>query len=214
MSRLVGLVGLSGSGKDEVGRYLTERHNFTRLAFADPLKEGAAVLFGLSRVQLWGDLRNTEDARWDLTPRQIYQLLGDALRAIHPQALVIGPVERCEALLQEGKSVVVTDVRMLVEAEALRNMGGAIWRVRRNHARTFAGAGHATEEESERIDEDFLLNNLGSLSDLRGAIDELVSDGLRLPQLAAPSPRLPSTPHSPTAAPTPAAAASPASTRS
>ena len=38
---ILGLAGYGGSGKDAVASYLVEHHQFTRVAFADPIKEMA-----------------------------------------------------------------------------------------------------------------------------------------------------------------------------
>ncbi|MCM2332832.1 MAG: hypothetical protein NDI82_02680, partial [Anaeromyxobacteraceae bacterium] len=115
-----------------MGRFLSDEHRFVRVAFADALKEGAMVLMGLSRDQLWGDRRNERDERWGQTPRELYQRLGDALRSIHPDALILAPLDKCRGLLGEGRSVVVTDVRMQREADRIRELGGVLWRVRRH----------------------------------------------------------------------------------
>lgn len=202
---LVGLVGRSGSGKDEIGRYLASRRGFQRVAFADVLKEATATLFGLSREQLWGTGRNEPDERWGLTPRQLYQQLGDAAREIHEQTLLIGGMARCKDLLQAGTHVVVTDVRMLAEAAAVRSGGGVILRVRRERSHEFLGSSHETEVESDQIVEDQIVENNGSLADLGRAVDAVLHYRYSLSN----SPNLFS--NSPTTSPGPATAASPPS---
>jgi hypothetical protein len=73
------VAGRSGAGKDTLAERLVAHHGFHRVAIADPLKELTGRAFDLDREQLWGAQRNVVDARWELTPRQLYQKLGDAL---------------------------------------------------------------------------------------------------------------------------------------
>ena len=58
----VGLNGAKGSGKDTVGQYLVERYDYTRVSFADLLKQSAAALFGVE-PELWDELKNDPDGR-------------------------------------------------------------------------------------------------------------------------------------------------------
>lgn len=169
---LIGLVGRSGAGKDEIGRHLVDTHGFQRIAFADPLKEAAAALFGLSREQLWGALRNDPDPRWHKTPRELYQRLGDAVRTVHPHALLVLWATRVEHAVEVGRRVVVTDVRLPAEAEAVRTDGGVLWRVTRpGRAVAFAGEGHATETAGDEIQMDATIENTSHLRALWLAVD-------------------------------------------
>lgn len=47
-------MGEAGHGKDEAGKYFVDNHHFVRVAFADPLKRLAQVVFGFSTNMLWG----------------------------------------------------------------------------------------------------------------------------------------------------------------
>jgi hypothetical protein len=65
---IVGLVGVAGSGKDEVGRILVTHHGFASLALADPMKEICRDIFGWDDDMLWGPsgLRSSPDKRSDV----------------------------------------------------------------------------------------------------------------------------------------------------
>ena len=53
MSRiLIGLSGKKGSGKDTVAEFLIKHHNFTRIAFADPIKDIGTAVFGWTHEQM------------------------------------------------------------------------------------------------------------------------------------------------------------------
>lgn len=48
-TQVISLSGWKGSGKDEIAKYLIERHGFTRLAFADVLKDMTAEAYQVPR---------------------------------------------------------------------------------------------------------------------------------------------------------------------
>ena len=64
--------GNAGAGKDEAAKQLILSHNYTPLAFADPLKRILKDVFDWSDDQLWGpsENRNKEDPRY---PRTVFE---------------------------------------------------------------------------------------------------------------------------------------------
>ena len=48
---LIGIIGKKGSGKDTVSDYLVENHLFHKLAFADPIKQVASIMFDFNEQQ-------------------------------------------------------------------------------------------------------------------------------------------------------------------
>lgn len=144
-TRFVGISGRSGAGKDTLAAEMVTRHGFVRIAIADPLKDLTGRAFGLTREQLWGDGRNTLDTRWDKTPRQLYQHLGDALRGCHPDTLIRMWLEAVQRARDDGQSVVTPDVRTVAEFDAVRSAGGRLWRIDRRDHPTPPGGLHETE---------------------------------------------------------------------
>src|SRR5690348_6899955 len=77
MTRLIGLTGKAGSGKDTIADRLVVNKGFTKLAFAAPMKEALNKLFGF-------DPSDWYDREWKETPlpgigkspRQLAQTLG------------------------------------------------------------------------------------------------------------------------------------------
>ena len=76
--KLIGICGHAGSGKDTVADYIRHAHDNTwKLAFAKPLKEAAAILFGIPLDAFTEtDWKEVPDAYWDLTPRAAAQFFG------------------------------------------------------------------------------------------------------------------------------------------
>ena len=53
--KIIGLVGLIGSGKGTVADYLVAKHQFRNISFANHLKDAVAAVFGWPRNLLEGD---------------------------------------------------------------------------------------------------------------------------------------------------------------
>ena len=69
---LIGIVGKKYSGKDTAADYLVANHNFTKMAFADPVKKVAKELFNFNDEQLYGNLKEATDERWGISPQRSF----------------------------------------------------------------------------------------------------------------------------------------------
>lgn len=79
------IAGRGKVGKDTLADHLAralgdEGHCTLRTAFANPLKEDCARMFGFTKAQLHGDLKETIDPRWGKTPRTLMQWHGQKMR--------------------------------------------------------------------------------------------------------------------------------------
>ncbi len=181
----IGIAGRSGAGKDTLAERLVTRHQFVRVAIADPLKELTGRAFDLDREQLWGADRNVVDARWELTPRQLYQKLGDALRGCHPEALTRLWLRAVESHRFLGHHVVTPDIRLPAELDAVRAVGGILWRVERPAQPLPPGGLHWTETALDtRTDWDACLLNVGDIDALWREADRLTERLKALPNPA------------------------------
>ncbi len=65
-ARLVGICGNAGVGKDTAAQRLVDKHAFTQIALADPIKRFSQRIFKFSDKQLWGpsSLRDKLDSRY------------------------------------------------------------------------------------------------------------------------------------------------------
>lgn len=173
MLPIIGLTGTRGSGKDAVAGFMV-RAGYARVAFADRLKEAAALVYGLSHEQVHGSLAAKEavDPRWGISPRFILQQFGTEVgRSIHPEtwtrALLDVDLPQRELAGAAPAGWVVADVRFLNEAQAIRARGGCIVRVvRPGWDLGGTAAQHASEVELANIAEDFVIENAGTLDDL------------------------------------------------
>jgi hypothetical protein len=138
---LIGVVGFIGSGKGTVADILVQKHNFTKLSFADTVKDATAAIFGWPRALLEGDTdesrawREEKDEWWSektgkhITPRNMLQLMGTEVGRdmIDPNIWVYSLERRLELY----PNVVIADVRFPNEIKFIQSKGGFVIRVKR-----------------------------------------------------------------------------------
>jgi hypothetical protein len=138
---IIGICGLIGSGKGTVGDILVEQ-GFTKVSFADKLKDGVATIFGWNRAMLEGDTdesrnwREQPDDFWtqetgrNITPRIVLQEFGtECMRDGFDDSIWVSLLKK--QMLDNPGDYVVPDVRFRNEQDMIRELGGEIWRVQR-----------------------------------------------------------------------------------
>lgn len=197
---IVGIVGFISSGKGTVGDIFCD-HNFVRDSFAKPVKDAVSVMFGWPRELLEGDTelsrvwREEPDAFWSekfgrsFSPREALQLMGtEAGRDVfHSDLWVLSLLNRTK-----GKDVVVTDVRFKNEIEYIQKNNGIVIRVKRGEdpdwfemlstetdefyrEQIMKGRNvHRSEWDWVGCDFDYVIENNGTVHDLRKKIEELL----------------------------------------
>ena len=140
---IIGICGLIGCGKGTVGDILVDDYGFTKLSFADKLKDGVATVFNWDRAMLEGDTvesrewRETQDDFWTretgrtITPRLVLQEFGtDCMRHGFDDGIWVSLVKQ-ELVKLSNKNFVIPDVRFPNEANMIKSIHGEVWRVRR-----------------------------------------------------------------------------------
>ena len=138
---IIGICGLIGSGKGTVADVLVDQ-GFTKVSFADKLKDGVSTIFGWDRAMLEGDTdesrqwREQRDDFWsaetemEVTPRLVLQLFGtDCLRNGFHDGVWVSLLKK--HMLDNPDNYVIPDVRFRNEQNMIRELGGEIWRVQR-----------------------------------------------------------------------------------
>lgn len=138
---IIGLIGFAGSGKGTIADILVSKKGYTKLAFADAVKDATAAIFGWPRSLLEGDTaesrewREQKDEWWSqktelhITPRNMLQLMGTEVGRgmIHPDLWIYALEKRIEMY----QNVVIADVRFPNEMKFIQEKGGFIVRVKR-----------------------------------------------------------------------------------
>lgn len=172
MKQIIGITGKAGSGKDTVADYLVARHNFVKVSFAQPLKDGLCAMFGWSQEQLL-DRVWKESALEGIgkSPRELMQTLGTewGRDLVHKELWLMLARQRIEA---SEKSVVISDLRFDNEAELIRSLGGQVIHLTR--PQTTEVAAHSSERPVTAISVDKVVVNSGSTTELFRNVDGLV----------------------------------------
>lgn len=189
---IIGIAGLKGSGKDTTGEILQRSFDDICLeAFADPMKRFCQEVFDFSDEQLWGpsEYRERADTRYrradghTLTPRYALQQLGTEWgRACCPDIWVKLAMRKAHERALHGQTTVITDVRFVNEAEAIRDRGGTIWRVERVDVK-HGNLPDRHQSESEIYSSAFerlISTRLDNRDTLQGLESRVIAAGLNL----------------------------------
>lgn len=194
---LIGITGYAQVGKDTAADYLNRVYGYDRLAFADALRRLTERLNPLVALDAAGDglapynevvaAAGYERAKVEVPGvRQFLKDLGNGAREVLGADVWVSAVMRS---VRFGQSVVVSDVRFLNEAAAIRNFhpkspGIIIRIVRPDH-----DAESAFEREVAQVQADFEVHNNGSITDLynrlSGVMRDLGQDAWHQPSLLA-----------------------------
>jgi hypothetical protein len=176
--RAIGLSGYARSGKDTVAARMVSEHGYTRISFADPIREALERLnphveFGGYYMPLATALRGTGwETLKDLSPgsRVLLQRMGtEVAREMFSQDFW---VEQALKKIPDGAKVVFADVRYPNEAEAVRSLGGQVWRVVRQN--TEAANSHTSESAMDNYSFDAVIKNFAEIEELDSVVDHLV----------------------------------------
>lgn len=164
---LIGLTGYAQSGKDTLASILVEKYGYSRIAFADKIREflyGINPMVACSPTGYLKDLVNL--VGWDKAKQepQVRRLLQDL--GISARDLIAEDVWVTAALgsVDKDQRIVVTDVRFENEANTIKLMGGQIWRVKRPGVEAVNSHVSETQLDGYKVDQIFL--NSGSIQDL------------------------------------------------
>lgn len=166
---IIGLSGYARSGKDTVAAFLPDHQ---RRAFADILREGLLRLNPSIATNI-NVQSAVEDYGWekskDLFPeiRRLLQVLGtDVGRQLIDDDVWVKAATKD---IHQDQSIVFTDVRFPNEAEAIRALGGQIWRIERPGIKPVNL--HPSETAMDGWDFDAYLDNSGTLEDLQAQVE-------------------------------------------
>jgi hypothetical protein len=190
---LVALTGAARAGKDSVADRLVERHGFTKISFAAPLKQALRAtdpILGFhpykpgELVRLSEALANeTEDAIKQLFPeyRRLLEKLGtEGIRAIQDDFWINAAIDKINFDDDHGRYV-FPDARFQNEVDAVRSSvpfmdEAEAWHVVRPSLVGPVGEQHASAVLHGNLGEDREVLNDGSLDDLHSIVDAIIED--------------------------------------
>lgn len=175
---IVGLSGYARSGKDSVAEILVNDYGFTRLAFADAIRDmlyDMDVIVACSptgRIAGLVDLVGWDKAKETNEVRRLLQNLGVAARTRVNENIWVQAVLR---KMKPESDYVITDVRFKNEADAIQAFEGHMWRVTRPFV--FPVNDHISEIDLDDYNDfDFHLHNDKGLKELKETVEFLIQE--------------------------------------
>lgn len=175
---LIGILGYKFSGKDTVADYLVKKYNYTKVSFAQPLKDICKILFNFTDEQLYGNKKEDLDNKWGISPRQAFQFIGtevfrDKIHELLPNIKDNFWLTLCLDNYKNNKNkTVIADVRFQNEIDTIRSNSGIIIKIIRPSL--ISNDDHASENIGNLIGDIEIIND-SSLEDLYKKIDNIFS---------------------------------------
>lgn len=184
MGKLIGILGKKRSGKDSSGNYMIAKYNYTRYAFADPIKDIIKIMFDFNTKQLNED-KEIIDERWNISPREILQKFGtdicrNDLKEYIPNIKLDNETLWIKLFRffyekNKDKDIVVTDVRFLDEINIIKSLGGKIIKINRNNVLYDSHSSECNIDNYSKDLIDYHIDNNYTYDDLYSQIDTLLN---------------------------------------
>lgn len=176
---LIGITGRKRAGKDSITEVLVKEFGFERLSFAAHFKAYLRKMYidvgctpGEAERMIEGDLKEVVSPYFGQTPRQMMQDFGSWGRSLNEHLWIDLAV--CEAINRPKTNFVISDVRYLNEAEAVRSASGVMIRVQRSGVVLNKFSEHASEKDIDKLPVRFVIHNDGSLQELQEQVRQTV----------------------------------------
>jgi hypothetical protein len=131
---IIAICGAKRCGKDVISQYIVDKHGYTKIAFADPLKNIVKSIFdfndiqvGIDEINCIGHEKDTIDDKWGISPRQALQFFGTEILQYKIQELLPNINKNflsnklCNKI-EDDKNYVISDLRFIHEYERLKEL--------------------------------------------------------------------------------------------
>lgn len=181
---IIALTGRKFSGKDTAAQVLIDKYNFTPYAFARPIKEICKTVFLWDDERINGELKETEDPVWGISPRRALQLIGTELMRQELCKQHKGFKETTgdalwakrfiELYRQAPGNYVVTDLRFFNELMLIADtFGKEVVSIRIEREGIDKTDIHASETAIDTLPVLYTVTNNGSIADLHRRIERI-----------------------------------------
>lgn len=176
---IIGLVGYIGSGKTTIAKILEKEHGYTRLSFADPLKEQCAHMIHWATPDIPVDrvLHAIHDPQGKHVYRGLLQWYGVYMRNWDPAYWVRQLEDRILSLKRsEVADIVIDDLRFPNEATMLRKQEAMLLRVHRPEVdrKVDKWELHESEMHVQDMEVDGIILNNTTVEDLDESIRNIL----------------------------------------
>lgn len=151
---IIGLAGFKRTGKDTFASYFPS--NFTRMAFAEPLKQATAIIYDVPITVFEDELKDATNEKWGITHRDMLINVGQKMREVEPdhwvrllKMRIVSEFQRYQRVNITDQHILITDVRQPNELQMIEHLGGAVYLVQRKGV---AWNGHPTEKMATQLE--------------------------------------------------------------
>jgi hypothetical protein len=189
---LISITGKANTGKNTLSKLLDEeiKSRFTEwkgtkfIAFADPIKKIAKIMFpNMPNKYLFGSSqyrsKQISDAVKDgsaLTVRTLLTDIGTSAREYNSNIWIQVFAKTLSKCFNKKSLVVVTDVRFRNEFDYLNQLGFFKIRIYRNDVKKGTHISETSQDDIQDSEFDFIINNDGTLDDLKGQVKKIVDE--------------------------------------
>lgn len=175
MVKLIGFCGLKRAGKDTCADYLVSNYGFTKISFADPIKDVCKILFNFNDDQLYGNSKEIIDPIWNVTPRNTFQFIGTDLFRNNINKLIPNIekdfwIKVLQNKLDFDKKYVIADVRFPNELNFIKKNGGIIIKINNSSC---VQSDHEAENVSI-LDSDINIDNNSTKEELYKQLENII----------------------------------------
>lgn len=171
--RVIGFAGYAGCGKNAAA----EATGGLVLGFADPLYAALAAMLGVPESQLRARATKELPLACGASPRDLLRTLGTewGREIVREDLWVWRARQRIEEATAIGTAVIaICDVRFPNESAFVRSQGGQLWWISRPGVEA---GGHTSDRALAAEDCDRVIENAGSLEQLRWAVQAAMRAG-------------------------------------
>ena len=151
---IIGLAGFKRTGKDTFASYFPS--NFTRMAFAEPLKQAAAIIYDVPITVFEDELKDATNEKWGITHRDMLINVGQKMREVEPdhwvrllKMRIMSEFQRYQRVNITDQHILITDVRQPNELQMIEHLGGAVYLIQRKGV---TWNGHPTEKMATQLE--------------------------------------------------------------
>lgn len=174
---ILGLAGYARSGKDTVADYLVENHGFTKISFANPMREALVRLDPIITIN-GGATMHLSQGLASLTWEDLKAMSPDIRPLLQRMGTEVGRnmfgeniwVDLAMKEASKYDKVVFADVRFKNEADAVRSNKGAVWRIERPGVE--AANSHSSEHDLDEYPCDATLKNQDDIESLGRIVEQ------------------------------------------
>lgn len=183
MCKVIMFGGKSRSGKDTAVNFLN-RYGYSRVAFADKIKDISIDLYGLSKDQVYTNLKDVVDDRYSISPRHILQETGESQRGIYEDIWARYTFEGTikDKYLKGIRQFCISDWRYKSEAIYAKNWAEktgnevVLVKIERPGIEALTNPSHKSEIDlDDYLDYDYKIINNSTLEDFLEQVKEIVN---------------------------------------